>query len=116
MKDVVLVFDVDGTLEVGNPPGPIPLKTLLYLKEKDFIVGIVGSWDKIPERTLAKLDFHYPGHPEKPKWLSKVRERYSPTIVLYIADEERDRDACKRAGVTYVKPEDFRICTMKYKK
>ena len=106
----MLVFDVDGTLEVGRPPGPIMLKTLLYLKKRGFIVGIVGSWAKVPKEILTELDFHYPGHPEKPRWLSTICEKYSPIILFYVADEERDREVCRQVGVTYVRPEDFRVC------
>ncbi len=109
LKNIVLIFDVDGTLEVGDPPGPIPLSVLSYLKEKGFIVGIVGSWAKIPKEILSKLDFYYPGHPEKPKWLSEVCKKFNPIIAFYIADEERDREACREARVTYIRPEDFRL-------
>ncbi len=108
MRGVLLIFDVDGTLTVGDPPGPIPPSLLVELKRRGFTVGVVGSWSKVPGDVLAELDFHYPGHPEKPRWLSEACRRYSPVIAIYVADEERDREACRLAGITYVRPEDFR--------
>jgi hypothetical protein len=36
--DVVIAFDVDGTLECGGPPGIIKIETVKRLKPEDFVV------------------------------------------------------------------------------
>ena len=102
----MIAFDVDGTLEVGNPPGPIKLSKLKRLKEFGLIVGIVGSFKKV-KGVLPNLDFYYPGHPHKPKYLREIRERYNPALAIYVGDEEADRLAALNAGFIYVRPEDF---------
>ena len=103
---VVLVFDVDGTLEVGSPPGPIPIRVLYELKRRGFIVGIIGNYHRIIHRCI---DFHFclQGHPVKHISLRRVIEMFNPDLVIYVADEDRDRRACMDAGVVYVRPEHF---------
>ena len=109
MVTVVLAFDVDGTLNVGCPRGPIDVGILLKLKGKGFIVGVIGAFDKVPKSILDRLDFYFGGHPNKPRYLKLVVEMFKPDLILYVADEDRDREACRIASVIYVRPEDFRI-------
>jgi hypothetical protein len=37
-------FDVDETLEVGRPPGPIKIEDMRTLRKDGNIVGICGNW------------------------------------------------------------------------
>ena len=37
-------FDVDETLEVGRPPGPIKIIEMLRLRKEGHHVGIIGNW------------------------------------------------------------------------
>jgi len=106
---VVIGFDVDGTLECGWPPGVIKLASVLALKRRGFIVGVIGAYERVPEKVLRSLDFAYGGHPNKPRYLREVVERFGPDLMIYVGDEDRDRDACAAAGVVYVRPEDFRV-------
>lgn len=104
--DVVIAFDVDGTLECGGPPGIIKIETIKRLKEKGFIVGIVGAYKKV-QRHINNLDFYFGGDPHKPENLRKVRETYKPAFCIYVADLPSDRVAALRNGFSYIKPEDF---------
>ena len=103
---VVVAFDVDGTLEVGNPPGPIKLSELKRLKELGLVVGIVGAFEKV-KRIISDLEFYYPGHPHKPKYLKEIKERYNPVIAIYVGDDDADRVAALSSGFIYVRPEDY---------
>ena len=106
---IVIAFDVDGTLECGAPKGNIKLSTLLELKKRGFIVGIVGNYLRVPKEILQKLDFCYGTHPFKAIYLRKIKSDYKADLVIYVADDELDRRACLVAKVIYVHPQFFNI-------
>ncbi len=115
-KKVVFAFDVDGTLEVGEPQGPVRLELLARIKRdcKESYVGTVGNLEKGREAMKLckslynfRLDFVLPGHPFKPLWLKWLKLLYKPTKAFYVGDEERDERAAKKAGYTYLSPADF---------
>ncbi|RLI05644.1 hypothetical protein DRO26_01605 [Candidatus Bathyarchaeota archaeon] len=105
---VVVVFDVDGTLESGNPAGPIKLETVRKLKEKGLTVGIVGAYERVQDK-LSNLDFYFGGDPYKPENLRKIREKYKPTLAVYVADLPTDRNTALKTGFCYIRPEDFTL-------
>jgi hypothetical protein len=104
--NVVIAFDVDGTLECGNPPGLIKIETVKRLKERGFIVGIIGAYKKVQQH-INNLDFYLSGDPHKPENLRKVHETYKPTFCIYVADLPSDRVAALENGFSYIKSEDF---------
>ncbi|RLI04120.1 hypothetical protein DRO30_00055 [Candidatus Bathyarchaeota archaeon] len=105
---IVFVFDVDGTLECGNPKGPIKLRMLKRMKDKGFIVGIVGAYEKV-QPYIKNLDFYFGGDPHKPENMRRVREKFNPFLGFYIADLPRDRIVALENGFCYIKPEDFKL-------
>lgn len=106
MPEVLVAFDVDGTLEVGSPPGPIRLEAVRRLKERGLIVGIVGAKEKV-EAALRGLDFYMGGDPHKERNLRELAARYRPALAIYVADRPSDREAALKAGFCYVRPDDF---------
>ena len=105
---VMLVFDVHGTLECGDPRGPVRLKSLRALKAENFVVGIVGAYEKVQKR-VHSLDFYYDGDPHKDENLRKVMEEYKPKLAFYVADRPSDREVALKNGFCYVRPEDFTL-------
>jgi len=107
---IVIAFDVDGTLECGNPKGPIKLKTIRALKRAGFIVGIIGAYQKAVAAGLQggiDVDFLMSGHPYKPKHLTHLKLVYRPALTIYVGDEPADRQAALQTGCAYIKPQDF---------
>lgn len=105
---VLVAFDVDGTLEVGDPRGPIKLDDVRRLKEAGLIVGIVGAREKVEGR-LVGLDFYMEGDPYKERNLKELASRFKPALAIYVADRPSDREAALRAGFCYLKPDDFSL-------
>ncbi|MDA4132126.1 MAG: hypothetical protein OK454_03250 [Thaumarchaeota archaeon] len=43
----VFAFDVDGTLDVGDPPGPVMLEQLVWLKMQGNVIGLCGNYGAV---------------------------------------------------------------------
>ena len=36
---ILISFDIDGTLEVGDPPGPLTMDMVRIVQDKGFLIG-----------------------------------------------------------------------------
>ena len=88
---VLLSLDIDGTMEVGDPPGWIPLEWIHRAKAKGYVVGSASDRTKTDQRLLwarhgIELDFI--DHKHK---LDEVRARFPETTRwVLIGDGEAD--------------------------
>ena len=91
---ILVSFDIDGTLEVGDPPGPIELSVVRRAKALGYIVGSASNRvrsDQSALWTTHEVDMDFVGHKHM---LDRVREpmdklRAGMSRVLE-ADESRD--------------------------
>ena len=59
---VLLSLDIDGTLEVGDPPGTIPLALVQRARDLGYIVGsssdrVVSDQERLWQRHGVVMDF-----------------------------------------------------------
>jgi hypothetical protein len=108
-KPLILVsFDVDGTLEVGDPPGPLPMELVRYAKR----IGYVGSSS---DRTLSEqrsiwqnhdIEVDFVGHKHT---MHQVRERFDCARHIHIGDTEIDRHYAVLAGFEFWWAHEFPV-------
>jgi hypothetical protein len=102
LEQVILVsFDIDGTLEFGDPPGPIPLDVVRRAKLLGFVVGsssdrTVGDQSRLWARHEVTVDFVSNKHR-----LPEVAERYECTRLVHIGDTLIDELYATRAGFDF---------------
>jgi hypothetical protein len=87
LKKILISFDIDGTLEVGDPPGPVTLEMVRRAREFGCIIGI-GS-----DRTLSVQREHK---------LSDVKAAFEVERYYHIGDTELDRQFALRAGFDFL--------------
>lgn len=105
---IVFAFDVDGTCETGNPPGPIPLNNLLVLKNRGHVVGIIsGSLARVKNVLGDQLDFYLAG--SKAGEMVRVAQHYVGEAKIYVGDSPTDMVAAKIAKWGFVYAKDFRV-------
>jgi hypothetical protein len=98
----LISFDIDGTLEFGDPAGPIPLALVRSLIARGHVV--VGSasdrtlreqrelWDRHSiEVDFVTLKHHLPA----------IRDRYACARFVHIGDRPADEDWARRAGFDF---------------
>ena len=80
---VMVSFDIDGTLEVGDPPGPISLELVRRAVALGYVVGSASDRVVSFQRTLwqtHRIEMHFIGHKHH---LHSIRSRY-PDLTRYI--------------------------------
>ena len=43
---ILVSFDIDGTMEFGDPPGPVPAAVARELVGRGYIVGVASDWPR----------------------------------------------------------------------
>ena len=98
---VLLSFDIDGTLEVGDPPGPITMDMVRRAKEQGFIIGSCSdrgpsAQQDIWDRHNIQVDFVSPKH-----LLAEVKARFEAEEYYHIGDRELDQQFALDAGFDF---------------
>ena len=105
---VLVSFDIDGTLEVGDPPGVIGLDVVRRAKALGFVVGsasdrVLSDQREIWKRNEIEMDFVAHKHR-----LDEVRERFgSVTRWIHIGDTHVDRHFAGQFGFEFYLPDEL---------
>ncbi|MFQ6026429.1 MAG: HAD family hydrolase [Dehalococcoidia bacterium] len=98
----LISFDIDGTLEVGDPPGYITMDMVRKAKEMGYIVGscsdrTIGNQQRIWSDHDITVEFTVLKHQ-----LDLVKEQFDAEEYYHIGDTDLDRVAASRAGFEYL--------------
>ena len=103
MVGVLFLFDCDGTLETGAPPGPVRLADLNFLVALGARVVIVSE-----SANCASLPFErivVPGN--RLQALLNARAKYPNMRCIYVSDNPGDDVNAQKAGCEYLHPSEF---------
>lgn len=104
---ILISFDIDGTLEVGDPPGVLTMDMVRLVQEKGFLIGSCS--DRPPSSQLAiweehdiKVDFVAAKH-----LLAEVKTKFQADAYVHIGDrEDLDHQMALRAGFEFLWPDE----------
>ena len=103
---IVLSFDIDGTLEVGNPPGGITLDMVRRAQQLGFIVGSCSDRPLSSQRGLWEdLGIPMAFVASKPD-LIDLRSQIEADDYYHIGDSDVDQQYARWAGFTFWWSED----------
>jgi len=94
-------FDIDGTLEVGDPPGPIELTRVRHALTLGYVVGSCSDRTLRNQREIwenAGIEVHFTALKHR---LDDVRERFLAHRYVHIGDTDVDRHFAKRSGFEF---------------
>jgi hypothetical protein len=99
----LLSFDIDGTLEVGQPPGVVPIALVRRAKRLGYVVGScsdrpVSYQQAMWERLRVAADFTVLKHR-----LADVRERFAAAAYYHVGDTDVDERFAREAGFAFLK-------------
>ena len=98
---ILISFDIDGTLEVGDPPGEITMDMVRRAQEKGCIIGSCSDRAPSSQRAIweannIKADFVAPKHT-----LSEVKAKFSADRYIHTGDRELDQQFAEKAGFEF---------------
>ncbi len=98
----LISFDIDGTLEVGDPPGAITLATVLRAHELGIVIGSCSDRPISVQRALwARHDVPMRFTVLK-QHLPSVRESFEVDHYLHIGDSPIDEQMAREAGFEFL--------------
>jgi hypothetical protein len=99
----LISFDIDGTLEVGDPPGIITMDMVRAIKALGYVIGSGSDRPLSSQRHLWEshhivVDFTTLKHQ-----LADVKARFQAEVYYHIGDTDMDRFLADRAGFRFVR-------------
>ncbi len=95
---IVLSFDIDGTLEVGDPPGGVTMEMVRRAHELGYLIGSCSDRPLSGQQALWER-FEIPAAFIAAKHqLDDVRARVAADSYYHIGDRELDRQLAEKAG------------------
>lgn len=101
----LISFDIDGTLEVGDPPGYITMERVRKALELGYIIGscsdrTVGDQQRIWRQHGIVVAFTVLKHQ-----LDRVKAEFSAESYVHIGDTNMDQHYAERNGFAYLFPD-----------
>tara|TARA_B100000029_G_scaffold497192_1_gene564469 strand:- start:1089 stop:1442 length:354 start_codon:yes stop_codon:yes gene_type:complete len=102
----LISFDIDGTLEVGDPPGGITMEMVRRVQGQGFLIGscsdrTVSDQQRIWQTHGIAVEFTVLKHR-----LEEVRAQFPADEYYHIGDTDADRRASVQAGFSFLPVED----------
>lgn len=99
---ILISFDIDGTLDVGDPPGPVTLAMVKRAKELGCIVGSCSDRSLSAQTALwlknnIEMDFTSLKHK-----LGDVKTAFQAEYYVHTGDRELDRQFALEAGFDFI--------------
>jgi hypothetical protein len=101
----LISFDIDGTLEVGDPPGIITIELVRKAHELGYIIGSCSDWtvsrqQRMWERHGIPVSFTVLKH-----HLNRVRAQFPADDYVHIGDTNMDKYYAELNGFAYFFPD-----------
>ena len=94
---ILLSFDIDGTLELGDPPGGITIEMVRRAYERGFIVGSCSDRPLSSQRALWERIEITPEFIKSKHQLGEVRSQVVADAYYHIGDRDTDFQIAEQA-------------------
>ena len=104
MSRVTLVsFDIDGTLEVGEPPGVVPVALVHTAKRLGYLVGSCSDRPLAYQRALWERLGIAPDFVVLKHRLADVSRRFAAAAYYHVGDSDTDARYASDAGFRFLR-------------
>jgi hypothetical protein len=101
----LISFDIDGTLEVGNPPGYITIERVREAHALGYIIGSCSDWPVSWQQTLWEEHGIPVAFTVLKHHLDRVKADFHAEEYVHIGDTDMDRYYAERNGFVYLFPD-----------
>jgi hypothetical protein len=105
----VVSFDIDGTMEFGDPPGPIPVALVQAVRQLGHVIGSGSDRTRADQANLWEIhgvDVQFVGGKHH---LAEVRERFPADRYVHIGDTDVDAHFARAAGFDFFWSHQFEV-------
>jgi hypothetical protein len=99
---IIVSFDIDGTMEFGNPAGPVPAAVVRELIELGCIVGCASDWPRSSQPGVWARHGIEPGFVGGKHDLPAVRDLHDGDRYLHVGDTDVDERYALLAGFEFL--------------
>ena len=101
----LISFDIDGTLEVGDPPGCITIARVREALGLGYIIGSCSDWPVSRQQRMWKQHGIPVAFTVLKHHLDRVKAEFSAEHYIHIGDTNMDRHYAERNGFAYFYPD-----------
>jgi hypothetical protein len=98
----VVSFDIDGTLEIGDPPGIVPIALVRSAKRLGYLVGSGSDRPLTYQQTVWERLGITPDFMVLKHRLADVRRRFAATAYYHVGDTDTDARYASAAGFRFL--------------
>jgi phosphoglycolate phosphatase-like HAD superfamily hydrolase len=106
---VLVSFDIDGTMEFGDPPGPVPATVVSDLAARGVVVGCASDWPRSSQQPLWARHGLEPRFVGGKHHLHEVREQFSADRYVHVGDTDVDERYALLAGFEFMHVDDLAV-------
>jgi hypothetical protein len=104
---VLVSFDIDGTMEFGDPPGPVSADVARELFARGYIVGVASDWPRSSQQPLWSTHGMEPHFVGGKHHLHEVRAQFEADHYIHVGDTDVDERYATLAGFVFVHVDDL---------
>lgn len=101
----LISFDIDGTLEVGDPPGIITIARVREAQALGYIIGSCSDWTVSQQQRMWKAQGVEVAFTVLKHRLDQVRAQFAADRYIHIGDTNIDQHYAERNGFAYFFPD-----------
>jgi hypothetical protein len=104
---ILISFDIDGTLEVGDPPGILTMDMVRRVKEKGFLIGSCSDRPMSGQQAIWDQHNIVVDFVVSKQMLPDVKARFEADVYCHIGDrEDLDKKYALEAGFDFLWPHE----------
>lgn len=99
---ILVSFDIDGTMEFGDPPGPVSAEVARELVGRGYIVGVASDWPRSSQQPLWSRHGVEPEFVGGKHHLHEVKEQFAADRYVHVGDTDVDEHYALLAGFEFL--------------
>lgn len=103
---LLISFDIDGTLETGDPPGPLTMDMVRRVKELGAVIGSCSDRSATSQQALWDRNDIEPDFIALKHRLEDVKTRFDKERYIHIGDRDLDQQYALKAGFEFLWPDE----------
>jgi phosphoglycolate phosphatase-like HAD superfamily hydrolase len=106
---ILVSFDIDGTMEFGDPPGPVSAAVARELVGRGYIVGVASDWPRSSQQPLWSRHGVEPEFVGGKHHLHEVKAQFPADRYVHVGDTEVDERYALLAGFDFLHVEQLEL-------